>query len=129
MQDLGTLPGDVASQGLWINDSGVVVGPSFDAAGNLRAFIWQNYTMTDLNTLVPADSPLYLLFAGSINSSGEIAGFGVTSFGDVHGFLLTPSGGADDESFSPARQSALKAIAQSENVRQQVFARLGFRRR
>ncbi len=33
--------------------------------------------MTDLNTLVPADSPLYLLFADSVNSSGEIAGFGV----------------------------------------------------
>jgi probable HAF family extracellular repeat protein len=129
MQDLGTLPGDVASQGLWINDSGVVVGPSIDAAGNLRAFIWQNGTMTDLNTLVPADSPLYLLFAGSINSSGEIAGFGVTSSGDLHGFLLTPSGGTDDESFSSAQQSAVKAIAQSENVRQQVFARLGFRSR
>jgi probable HAF family extracellular repeat protein len=128
MQDLGTLPGDVASQGLWINDSGVVVGPSFDAAGNLRAFIW-NGTMTDLNTLVPADSPLYLLFAGSINSSGEIAGFGVTSSGDVHGFLLTPSSGAADDGLSPAQQSVLKAVAQSENVRQQIFARLGFRGR
>jgi probable HAF family extracellular repeat protein len=129
MQDLGTLPGDVASTGLEINECGALVGPSFDAAGNLRAFIWQNGTMTDLNTLIPADSPLYLLFAGGINSSGEIAGFGVTISGDVHGFLLTPSGGAADDSSSPDQQSALKAIAQSDSVRQQVFARLGFRGR
>jgi len=129
MQDLGTLPGDVASGGVEINDSGVLVGPSFDAAGNPRAFVWWNGTMTDLNTLVPADSPLYLLFADSVNSSGEIAGFGVNSSGDVHGFLLTPSSGAHDDSFSPAQQSALKAIAQSENVRQQILARLGFRGR
>ncbi|MGA9108083.1 MAG: hypothetical protein ACLP6W_13395 [Bryobacteraceae bacterium] len=60
-----------------INDSGVLVVPSFDAAGNPQAFVWWNGTMTDLNTLVPADSPLYLLFADSVNSSGEIAGFGV----------------------------------------------------
>ncbi|MFY9728685.1 MAG: hypothetical protein WB579_09635 [Bryobacteraceae bacterium] len=53
----------------------------------------------------------------------------MTSSGDVHGFLLTPSGGANDDSFSPAQQSALKAIAQSENVRQQIFARLGFQGR
>jgi probable HAF family extracellular repeat protein len=129
MQDLGTLPGDVASQGLAISDSGVVVGPSYDPAGNIRAFIWQSGVMTDLNTLVPADSPLYLLFAGVINSSGEISGFGVTSSGDLHGFLLTPVTGAQDDSFSPVAQSALKAIAQSENVRQQISARLRFRRR
>jgi probable HAF family extracellular repeat protein len=93
--------------------------------GNLRAFIWWNGTMTDLNTLVPADSPLYLLFAGGINSSGEIVGFGATSSGDVHGFLLTPRNGAGNDSISRVSQSALKEIAQSENVRQQI-ARLGF---
>jgi probable HAF family extracellular repeat protein len=60
LQDLGTLPGDVACGGLEINDSGALVGPSCDAAGNPRAFVWWNGTMTGLNTLVPADSPLYL---------------------------------------------------------------------
>jgi len=129
MQDLGTLPGDVASQGLSISDSGVVVGPSYDPAGNMRAFIWKTGVMTDLNTLVPADSPLYLLFAGVVNSSGEISGFGVSSSGDLHGFLLTPVNGAQDDSSSPAQQGALKAIAQSENVRQQISTGLGFRPR
>jgi probable HAF family extracellular repeat protein len=32
-----------------------------------------------------------LLVATAINSRGEIAGFGVTSTGDVHAFLATPS--------------------------------------
>ena len=36
MRDLGTLPGDVNSGGLRINDRGEVVGVSIDASGNLR---------------------------------------------------------------------------------------------
>jgi hypothetical protein len=76
MRDLGTLPGDVASGGTWINESGVAVGPSFDASGNPRAYVWWNGVMTGLSALVPPDSPLYLIWASSINSSGEIVGFG-----------------------------------------------------
>jgi probable HAF family extracellular repeat protein len=91
MQDLGTLPGDVGSVGLGINDDGVVVGASFDAMGNPRGFVWQNGAMTDLNTLAPADSPLYLLFAETINSSGAIVGFGATSAGDIHAFVAVPA--------------------------------------
>ena len=76
MQDLGTLPGDVNSGAIGINDRGEVDGVSFDASGNMRAFVRQNGVMTDLNTLIPADSPLNLLFAHGINSRGEIVGFG-----------------------------------------------------
>jgi probable HAF family extracellular repeat protein len=90
MQDLGTLQGDVSSGGIGINDRGQVVGVSFDASFSMRAFLWQNGVMTDLNTLIPTDSPFYLLFAHGINSRGEIVGFGVTSAGDVHAFLATP---------------------------------------
>jgi hypothetical protein len=32
--------------------------------------------MTDLNTLTPADSPLYLVVGFGINDAGEIAGLG-----------------------------------------------------
>jgi probable HAF family extracellular repeat protein len=60
-----------------------VVGLSLDAMGNPRAFYWENGVMSDFNTLVQANSPLYLLGAETINSSGEIAGFGVTSCGDI----------------------------------------------
>ncbi len=47
--------------------------------------------MTDLNTLLPANSPLHLLVAFSINSRGEIAGFGVTNDGEIHAYLASPS--------------------------------------
>ncbi|MGD1082377.1 MAG: hypothetical protein ABR881_29005 [Candidatus Sulfotelmatobacter sp.] len=92
MSDLGTLPGDVGSDADGINNLGQVVGGSWDAEGNERAILWQNGVMTDLNTLIPPDSPLYLIEAtGTINDRGQIAGIGLTSTGDVHAFLVTPT--------------------------------------
>ncbi len=93
MIDLGTLPGDVGSDGDGINNLGQLVGGSWDADGNDRAYLWQNGVMTDLNTLIPPDSPLYLIEAtGTINDQGEIAGIGlVTGTGETHAFLLTPT--------------------------------------
>ena len=129
MRDLGTLPGDVVSGGESINDRGQVVGPSFDANGNPRAFLWHNGVMTDLNTLVPAGAPLYLLFALAINSRGEIAGFGVTGTGDVHGFLATPScGNAGHERISDASSGATSPPAISEDARRLLDQRLPFGR-
>lgn len=62
--------------------------------GNDRAYLWQNGVMTDLNTLISPDSPLYLIEAtGTINDHGQIAGIGLTSAGDVQAFLLTPTKG------------------------------------
>jgi probable HAF family extracellular repeat protein len=100
MQDLGTLQGDVNSGGIGINDRGQVVGVSFDASFNMRAFLWQNGVMTDLSTLIPANSSLYpLLFAHGINSRGEIVGFALqTSTGDIHAFLTTPCNQDDADS-------------------------------
>jgi probable HAF family extracellular repeat protein len=95
LRDLGTLPGDLNSAGLAINDRGDIVGGSIDGpvmTGNPRAYLWQNGVMTDLNTLIQANSPFaVLLIAFSINSRGQIAGFGVTNAGDVHAFLATPA--------------------------------------
>jgi hypothetical protein len=54
-----------------------VVGASCDADFNCRALVGDRYVMTDLNDLVPEDSPLYLVFATWINDVGEIVGFGV----------------------------------------------------
>ncbi len=90
MQDLGTLSGDVASLSLGINQTGSIVGASLDSNFNPRAFLWNNGVMTDLNTLVAAQSPLYLLTGCSINSRGEITGLGVTSSGEIHTYLATP---------------------------------------
>jgi probable HAF family extracellular repeat protein len=94
MRDLGTLPGDVISAGLGMNNLGDVAGASLDgdvATGNPRAVLWHNGTINDLNDLVPSDSPLYLLTAFTINDRGEIAGFGVDpDSGEVHGFVAVP---------------------------------------
>jgi probable HAF family extracellular repeat protein len=90
MRDLRTLPGDSMSLALGINDRGEVVGASLDANFSPRAFLWENGVMTDLNTITPASSGLYLLLAESINSSGEIVGIGATNAGEIHGFLATP---------------------------------------
>jgi probable HAF family extracellular repeat protein len=90
MQDLGTIPGDYASVAIGANDRGEVVGVSLDKNGTPRAFLRRNGIMIDLNTLLPANSPIYALVAQFINASGEIAGFGVTGSGQTHAFLATP---------------------------------------
>ena len=93
MQDIGTLPGDTYSVALAINDPGEVTGVSIDATFTiLRAFVVVDGVPTDLNTLVPADSPLQLLTACGINSRGEITGFAVEkSTGNFVGYLVTPA--------------------------------------
>jgi hypothetical protein len=63
--------------------------------------------MTDVNTLIPANSPLQLLIAFGINDGGEIAGFGVTGSGDIHGYLATPS---DESSTSVTTTNATNAV-------------------
>ena len=93
MQDLGTLSGDVASLSISINDAGTIVGASLDASFNPRAFLWEKGMMTDLNTLIAGDSPLYLLTGCSINSRGEITGLGMTSAGEIHTYLASPTYG------------------------------------
>ncbi len=134
IQDLQTLSGDVASVGLAINGSGEAVGLSLDEGGNPRAFLWRNGVMTDLNTLVPADSPFLLLFvADVINASGEIAGFGLTNSFEVHGFLATPidGAGASGESASVAAQSATAETTKTtlrDNVHKMLQQRLRFGR-
>jgi probable HAF family extracellular repeat protein len=97
MTDLGTLLGDVVSVALSINNRTQVVGLSFDASGNVRPVLWQNGGITDLNTLIPAGSPLSLLEALGINDRGQITGYAlVIATGEVHGFLATPCGEGDE---------------------------------
>jgi probable HAF family extracellular repeat protein len=110
MQDLGTLSGDVLSEGLGINNQGQVVGISFDASGNVRAFIWQNGVMTDLNTLIPAGSSLFLLEALGINDRGQIAGFGALSNGDFRAYLLTP---CDEQNGERGCEEGANAVPQT----------------
>jgi probable HAF family extracellular repeat protein len=92
MTDLGALPGDIHSNGESINIEGEVVGRSANADfSSGSAFVWRNGVMTDLNTLIPANSPLYLMNATSNNDLGQIVGSALQiSSGEVHVFLATP---------------------------------------
>jgi probable HAF family extracellular repeat protein len=94
MQDVPPLAGDTYSVALAINDPGQVVGLSIDASfTTLRAFIVVDGVPTDLNTLIPADSPLQLQTACGINSRGEITGLAVEkSTGQYRGYLAIPVG-------------------------------------
>ena len=97
MRDLGLLPGDVNSLALGINSQTHVVGKSDDPTGNSRAFLWQDSVMTDMNTLIPANSPFYLIEALGINDGGQITGTAlVIATGEFHGFLATPCGEGDE---------------------------------
>jgi probable HAF family extracellular repeat protein len=93
--DLGVLPGDFAAFATGINDRGQVVGNNFDSNFNWsHGFIWQDGVMTDLNTLIPADSNLFIISASNINDRGQISGMGTVQSGphkgDIHAYLLNP---------------------------------------
>lgn len=93
IEDLGTLPGDVASLAIGNNDRGEIVGVSLDANFNSRAFLRQHGTMTDLNTLIPVNSPLSLWTAASINARGEVVGLAQDkTTGKFHSYLASPKG-------------------------------------
>lgn len=130
IQDLGTLSGDVASNSISINDAGWVVGVSLDASFNPRAFLWEKGLMTDLNTLVVGNSPLYLLTGCSINSRGEITGLGLTSTGEIHTYLATPTlsvAGSDDTSQGLPSQRTLSDDARELLQQQLHLGRSGVR--
>jgi probable HAF family extracellular repeat protein len=97
MKDLGVLPGDFMGAGLGMNGTGTVVGASLDGpvtTGSPRAVIWQNGTITDLNTVVAADTTLYLLTAFDVNDAGQIVGIAFDpSSSEVHAFLASPIAG------------------------------------
>jgi probable HAF family extracellular repeat protein len=89
MRDLGTFVGLPSSWAFGINDARQVVGMSCDVNGDCGAFLWQHGVMTDLNTLLPNNSPWNLIVGTSINSRGEIVGVGDEGKG-THAVLVTP---------------------------------------
>jgi probable HAF family extracellular repeat protein len=130
--NLGTLPGDFASWATGINDKGQVVGSTFDTNFNFsHAFVWQNGVMTDLNTLFPADSNLYATMANKINSRGQISGMATVlsgeDAGNIHAFLATPVNVSIAKSVAEVA-AANSASKMHENVRKQLFQRLGLGR-
>ncbi len=98
MTNLGTLPGQGSfSKAFGINDSGQIVGAAYMLGLNpdpfhsqARAFIFENNTMSNLNSLIDPGSGWTLQEARDINENGQIVGWGLFN-GQTRAFLLTPT--------------------------------------
>jgi uncharacterized membrane protein len=124
VQDLETVPGDVNSVAIGINDAGQMSASRSDMNFNPCAFLRVGNKLMDLNDLVPANSPLYLATACSINILGEIIGIAIDkSTGDVHGYLAVPDQRGNSEA------PALTQMPQSERTRKLQLQRFAFGRR
>jgi probable HAF family extracellular repeat protein len=122
MTDLGTLPGDMYSFGNSINNLGQIVGYSCDVNFNCRAVLWQDGSIVDLNTLIPADSTLVLNYAATIDDLGIIAGYAVdpNTYTDP-AFVLYPNFGGFDQIH---RRQATSRVATPDNVRTLIQQRM-----
>jgi probable HAF family extracellular repeat protein len=123
MKSLGKLPGDLRSEALGINERGQIVGLSRGGPFLFRAVLWQNNTLTDMNSLTVSGSP-FLLLAGDIDQQGHIVGeaFHPDTL-QSPGFIASPV--APGTAVSPAVHAAPQGSL-PENVRRQIERRLGF---
>ncbi|MGA8541059.1 MAG: hypothetical protein WB566_16270 [Terriglobales bacterium] len=133
MQPLPLLSGDTNSIADDINEKGQIVGQSAGPADGpigVRAFLYENGMMMDLNALIQPDTSLYLTNGGGINDSGEIIGtaFDANS-GLLVAFLAVPAyGGASEAVSSKAHPegSSLKVVPENLRKQQTGFSRLAF---
>jgi probable HAF family extracellular repeat protein len=138
MKDLGTLPGvcggspcnDFRSEALGINEKGQIVGlsrgnppPTGNAPFLIRAFLWQNGKMIDLNSQTVSGSA-YLLFANDIDQQGHLVGEALDlNTLDSPGYIATPvpSGAAVSSAVHATPHGSLPA-----NIQRNIEQRLGF---
>lgn len=127
MQSLGTLPGDAMSEATDINDENQIVGVSFGDFffDNPRAFIYENGTMTALNSLIGSASANWdISSTGGINDRGEIAAqANVVSNGVVtsvaHAVLLVPCDPDDPVAYGDTQKVTIPYDVQKQ-MRQHI---------
>lgn len=67
LRDLGTLPGDTASEAIAINDVGDVVGKSWrSGSAAVRAFLWQSGSMRRIGPAVDSCAPAQITAGGEV---------------------------------------------------------------
>lgn len=128
MKSLGTLLGvngtpDAMSEATDINDENQIVGISFAdfEFDGPRAFIWQNGSMTALNSLIGSASTNWAITStGGINDSGVIAAQanpvvnGVINVNVAHAVLLVPCGPSDPVAYGAVKQAVEPAGTQKQ---------------
>jgi probable HAF family extracellular repeat protein len=124
--DLGTYPAGspvtVAPCCNNVNDRGQIVGFSVDADGNMRVLLWQDNVPVDLNTLIPADTPWYLVTPGGINDAGEIAATAVNlKTSEVHAVVVSPIVGT-----GPLARGAMRPPTFPEEARKRIRKQMQF---
>jgi probable HAF family extracellular repeat protein len=93
IQELGSL-GMTFSEAMDIADDGTIVGLATNILGlSQAAWIYRNGTMEDLNSVFTPPAGWVLTAANSINSRGDIAGWGSLN-GSTRAFLLLAQPGA-----------------------------------
>jgi len=94
VKTLPILPGDDVAFATGINNRGQVVGSTLKSGEWSHGFIGQEGVVTDLNTLIPHESNLFIVAASNINDHGQISGMATVvsgpDAGKVHAILLTP---------------------------------------
>jgi probable HAF family extracellular repeat protein len=105
MIDLGTLSFHDRSVAYAINNSGQIVGRSYELVEDWngldgRAVIWENDQIIDLNTWLPINSGWVLKSAMGINDKGDIVGFGEIN-GEIHAFPLASTSNNPTPSDTP----------------------------
>jgi probable HAF family extracellular repeat protein len=105
------------------------VGSTWDSNFDwTHAFIYQNGVLTDLNTLMPADSNLYATMGNKINERGQISAMArvVTGpdAGNIHAILLTPVNESIGKSIADVARTHPKTNLPA-NVGDQLVHRFG----
>jgi probable HAF family extracellular repeat protein len=124
---LGKLPGDTFAEALGVNENNQVVGLSAGGPHVLRAFLWQNGVMNDLNCLTAPGSP-FLLFANDINDGGEISGElfdSVALFGAPFRGIPVTNGSGSACSAGAIEANGSRTVSSPDKVRRRVQQRLG----
>lgn len=98
--DIGVVSGDTAGTAYSVNANDQAVGRTAlcikvnpnDSCESVsyHAFLWENGSIADLQTLVLPGSSITMNDALNINDRGEIVGFGALLSGDQHAVLLIP---------------------------------------
>jgi probable HAF family extracellular repeat protein len=127
MKSLGKFADASRSAAFGINEKGQIAGLAVGGGPfGIRPVLWENNSMTDLNSLALPGSP-YMLLAGDINQRGVIVGeaLDLNTF-HAPGFVATPVPAGSAASSPAFRQNPQGNLP--DNVRQQIERRLGLGR-